>query len=205
MDVSLRKIAAVFATFAVTGLLATQANAELTLEVTTSTDSEFDFTISGDFSGYTPPASLTQFLYLVPMDSSGNPLSTWVPFQQTGAHPDGAIDGDTINGWVFVVGDERSDDYSFLTGDGFNVSFNGGPYDATSVMTTDYTRSQSGLTLNPAGIDHFNLYWGRTVLLASTKAGPVAPVPTLSAYGLVLAVMGILAMLLVAGRRRLSA
>lgn len=198
---SLRKIAT-SATLVIAGLLAVQANAALVLDVTTSTATDFDFTVVGDFSGYTPPPSLTNFLYIVPMDSDGNPVTTWIPFQQTGERPDGAINGSTITGWVFVEGDARSDDYSFLTGDGFNVSFGGGPFDSTAVMTSAYTRSQTGLTLDPAGIDHFNLYWGRTVLLAST--GPVGvvpaatPVPTLSAYGLVLTMLGLL---VVTGRR----
>lgn len=191
---SLRRIAA-SATFTIASLLAVQANAALTLDVTASTATDFDFTVSGDFSGYTPPASLTDFLYIVPMDSGGNPVTTWVPFEQTGERPDGAIDGNTITGWVFVEGDARSDDYSFLTGDGFNVRFSGGPFDSTAVMTSPYTRSQSGLTLNPADIDHFNLYWGRTVLLASTGS-VVAPaatsIPTLSTYGLVLIMLGLL-------------
>jgi len=151
-------------------MLATQAQAELTLVVDTSTDTQLDFTITGDFSGYTPPASLTSFLYLVPMDSNGNPVSDWVPFEQTGDRPDGEIDGVTINGWVFVIGADRNDDYSFLTGDGFNVSFGNGPYDENSVMTSPYTRNQTGLTLNTADVDHFNLYWGRTVLLATTQS-----------------------------------
>jgi hypothetical protein len=151
-------------------LFSATANAELTLEVTTSTATDLDFTVTGDFSGYTPPASLSNFLYLVPMDSQGNPVTTWVPSEQTGDRPAGAIDGNTINGWVFVAGDVRSDAYSFLTGDGFNVSFGSGPYDSNSVMTSPYTRSQSGLTLNPADIAYFNLYWGRTVLLATTGA-----------------------------------
>ncbi len=137
MYLSLRKIAT-FATLAIAGLAAVQANAALTLDVTTSTATDFDFTVSGDFSGYTPPTSLTDFLYIVPIDSSGNPVTTWIPFQQTGDRPDGAINGDTIGGWVFVEGDVRSDSYSFLAGDGFNVSFNGGPYDATAVMTSPY-------------------------------------------------------------------
>ena len=202
MHRSLRKIAT-FATLAIAGLLAVQANAALVMDVTTSTATDFDFTISGDFSGYTPPTSLTNFLYIVPMDSSGNPVTTWLPIDQTGARPDGAINGSTITGWVFVQGDGRSDSYSFLAGDGFNVSFGGGPYDSTAVMTSAYTRSQTGLTLNPADIDHFNLYWGRTVLLASTgPAGvasiPATPIPTLSAYGLVLTMLVLLVM---AGRR----
>lgn len=198
---SLRKII-VSATFAIAGLLAVQANAALVMDVTTSTATDFDFTISGDFSGYTPPTSLTNFLYIVPMDSSGNPVLTWVPFEQTGERPDGAINGSTINGWVFLEGDDRTDDYSFLTGDGFTVSFTGGPYDSSAVMTSAYTRSQTGLTLNPTDIDYFNLYWGRTVLLASTGAGGIVPaatpVPTLSTYGIVLTMLGLL---LVAGLR----
>ena len=180
---SLRRIV-ISATLAAASLLAVQANAALTLDVTTSTASDFDFTIVGDFSGYTPPASLTDFLYIVPMDSVGNPVTTWLPFEQTGDIPDGAINGNTITGWVFVEGDVRSDDYSFLTGDGFNVRFFGGPFDSTAVMTSAYTRSETGLTLNPADIDHFNLYWGRTVLLASTGSVVVpdsTSIPTLSA------------------------
>ena len=197
MHRSLRKIAK-FATFAIAGLFAVQANAALTLEVTTSTATDFDFTVTGDFSGYTPPASLTNFLYIVPMDSNGSPVTTWVPSEQYGERPAGAIDGDTVNGWVFVPGDARSDDYSFLTGDGFNVSFGGGPYDANSVMTSPYTRSETGLTLNPADIAYFNLYWGRTVLLASSgEAGEATAIPTLSAYGLILTM---LVLLLFAGR-----
>jgi len=197
MHRSLRKIAK-FAAFAIAGLFAVQANAALTLEVTTSTATDFDFTVTGDFSGYTPPASLTNFLYIVPMDSNGNPVTTWVPSEQTGERPAGAIDGDTVNGWVFVPGDARSDDYSFLTGDGFNVSFGGGPYDANSVMTSPYTRSETGLTLNPADIAYFNLYWGRTVLLASSgEVGEATAIPTLSTYGLVLTM---LVLLLFAGR-----
>jgi hypothetical protein len=101
MHRSIRKIAAA-ATFAITGLLSTQANATLTLQVTASTATDFNFTVSGDFSGYPTPASLTNFLYLVPMDSSNNPVTTWVPFEQAGDHPNGAINGDTIGGWVFV-------------------------------------------------------------------------------------------------------
>jgi hypothetical protein len=196
---SLRTIATT-ATLAIAGLLAVQANAALTLDVTASTATDFNFTVSGDFSGYTPPTSLTNFLYIVPMDSGGNPVTTWLPFEQSGVRPDGAINGSTIDGWVFVVGDSRTDPYSFLTGDGFNVSFGGGPFDSTAVMTSAYSRSQSGLTLNPAGIDHFDLYWGRTVLLASTGsgAGPATAVPTLPAYGLVLTTLGLLAL---AGRR----
>ncbi len=191
---SLRKIVA-SATLVIAGLLAVQANAALTLEVTTSTATDFDFTVTGDFSGYTPPVSLTNFLYLVPMDGAGNPVTTWVPFEQTGDKPAGAIDGNAISGWVFIDSDVRSDDYSFLAGDGFNVSFDGGPYDANSVMTSPYTRSQSGLTLNPADIDHFNLYWGRTVLLASTGpvvAAPSTPIPTLSSHGLVVTILVLL-------------
>jgi len=182
---SLRKIAT-SAIIAISGLVAVQANAALTLDVSTSTTTDFDFTVSGDFSGYTPPTSLTDFLYIVPMDSGGSPVTTWIPFEQTGAYPDGAINGNTITGWVFVDGEARSDSYSFLAGDGFNVSFSGGPYDSTAVMTSPYTRSQTGLTLNPAGIDHFNLYWGRTVLLASTRAVDAAPtpIPTMSVWGL---------------------
>jgi hypothetical protein len=70
-------------------------------------------------------------------------------------------------------------------------------------MTSDYIISETGLTLNPAGIDHFNLYWGRTVLLASTGAAvsevsAATPIPTLSTYGLVLTMLGFL---VVAGRR----
>ena len=198
---SLRRIAA-SATLAIAGLLAVQANAALTLDVTTSTATDFDFTVSGDFSGYTPPTSLTDYLYLVPMDSDGNPVTTWVPSQQTGERPAGAINGNGIAGWVFVDSDARSDSFSFLAGDGFNVQFSGGPYDSTAVMTSAYTRSETGLILNPVGIDHFNLYWGRTVLLASTGAvGEVSaatPIPTLSAYGLVLTMLGLL---VVAGRR----
>ena len=191
---SLRKIAT-SATFVIAGLLAVQANAALTLDVTASTATDFDFTVVGDFSGYTPPASLTDFLYIVPMDSDGNPVTTWLPSEQTGERPDGAINGSTITGWVFVEGDVRSDDYSFLTGDGFNVRFFDGPFDSTAVMTSAYTRSQTGLTLNPADIDYFNLYWGRTVLLASTGSvvEPAATsIPTLSAYGLVLTMLGLL-------------
>lgn len=203
---SLRAIAT-SATLVISGLLAMQAEAALTLDVTTSTATDFNFTVSGDFSGYTPPTSLTDFLYIVPMDSSGNPVTTWVPSDQTGARPAGAINGSTIIGWVFVAGDSRSDDYSFLAGDGFNVQFGGGPYDSTAVMTSDYIGNQTGLTLNPAGIDHFDLYWGRTVLLASTSAiappAPATPVPTMTAYGLVLTILGLL---VVAGRRlRVSA
>jgi hypothetical protein len=198
---SLRKIAT-YATLAIAGLLAVQANAALVMDVTTSTATDFDFTISGDFSGYTPPTSLTNHLYIVPMDNGGIPLTTWVPFEQTGDRPDGAMNGDTITGWVFVQGDARFDHFSFLAGDSFTVDFSGGPYDSSAVMTSAYTRSQTGLTLNPAGIDHFNLYWGRTVLLASTgPVGPVsaaAPIPTLSAYGLILTMLGLL---VVAGRR----
>ena len=108
----------------------------------------------------------------------------------------------TVIGWVFVDSDARSDSFSFLTGDGFNVEFGGGPYDSTAVMTSPYTRSQSGLTLDPAGIDHFNLYWGRTVLLASSgaaeEASAATPVPTLSTYGLALTV---LILLMLAGSR----
>lgn len=209
MNNPLRRVAAI-ATLVIAGLLSVQANATLTLEVTTSTATDFDFTVSGDFSGYTPPATLTEFLYIVPMDSSGNPVLTWVPSQQTGDKPSGAIDGSIITGWVFVPGDARSDDYSFIAGDGFNVAFNGGPYDSNSVMTTPYTRSQSGLTLNPADVDYFNLYWGRTVLLASTgsvspiePAEPTTPVPTLSTYGLILAILSLL--ILTARRLRTSA
>jgi len=191
---SLRKIIS-SATLVIAGLLAVQANATLTLEVTASTATDFNFTVTGDFSGYTPPATLTNFLYIVPVDSGGNPVTTWVSVQQTGDRPAGAIDGVEVNGWVFVDSDTRSDEYSFLTGDGFNVSFGGGPYDANSVMTTPYARSQSGFTLNPAGIDHFNLYWGRTVLLASTGQAvqaPTTPVPTLSTLGLVLTILVLL-------------
>lgn len=199
---SLRNIVT-FATLAIAGLLSMQANAVMTLDVTASTATDFDFTISGDFSGYTPPTSLTDYLYLVPMDSGGNPVTTWVPSEQDGDRPAGAIDGNTIGGWVFVDSDTRSGTFSFLTGDGFNVLFNGGPYDSAAVMTSAYTRSQTGLTLNPAGIDHFNLYWGRTVLLASTgsvvSAASPTPVPTLSASGLVLTMLGLLVM----ARRRL--
>jgi hypothetical protein len=198
---SLRKIVT-SATLAIAGLLAVQANAALVVDVTTSTATDFDFTISGDFSGYTPPTSLTNFLYIVPMDSGGNPVTTWVPFEQTGDRPDGAINGDAVTGWVFVQGDARFDHFSFLAGDSFTVDFSGGPYDSSAVMTSAYTRSQTGLTLNPADIDHFNLYWGRTVLLASTgSVGVVSaatPIPTLSAYGLVLTMLGLL---VVAGRR----
>lgn len=184
-------------------ILATQAHAELTLVVNTSTDSELDFTVTGDFSGYTPPASLSSFLYLVPMDASGNPVTNWVPFEQTGDRPAGAIDGITINGWVFVAGDARSDDYSFLTGDGFNVSFGSGPYDENSVMTDPYTRNQTGLTLNTADVDHFNLYWGRTVLLATTRSaapsGPAVPIPAdaplaLALLAALMSLMGLVAM-----------
>jgi hypothetical protein len=194
MQRSLRRIVA-SATLVIAGLLAVQANAALTLEVSTSTATDFDFTVTGDFSGYAPPLSLTNFLYIVPMDSGGNPVTTWVPSEQYGERPDGAIDGDTISGWAFIDSNVRSDEFSFLTGDGFNVSFGGGPYDASSVMTSPYTRSQSGLTLNPEGIDHFNLYWGRTVLLASTGAvvaAPATPIPTLSSYGLVLTILVLL-------------
>lgn len=197
---SLRKIVS-SATLAIAGLLAVQANAALVMDVTASTATDFDFTIVGDFSGYTPPASLTNFLYIVPMDSGGNPITTWVTSEQYGDRPAGAIDGNTINGWVFVDSDARSDNFSFLAGDGFNVAFDGGPFDATAVMTSAYTRSQTGLTLNPAGIDHFNLYWGRTVLLATTgsvEVAPAIPIPTLSAYGLILTIMGLLVL---AGRR----
>ena len=191
---SLRRVAA-SATLAIASLLAVQANAALTLDVTASTATDFDFTVVGDFSGYTPPASLTDFLYIVPMDSDGNPVTTWLPSEQTGERPDGAINGSTITGWVFVEGDVRSDDYSFLTGDGFNVRFFDGPFDSTAVMTSAYTRSQTGLTLNPADIDYFNLYWGRTVLLASTGSVVVpaaTSIPTLSTYGLVLTMLGLL-------------
>lgn len=191
---SLRKIAT-SATFVIAGLLAVQANAALTLDVTASTATDFDFTVVGDFSGYTPPASLTDFLYIVPMDSDGNPVTTWLASEQTGERPDGAINGSTVTGWVFVDSDVRSDDYSFLAGDGFNVRFFDGPFDSTAVMTSAYTRSQTGLTLNPADIDYFNLYWGRTVLLASTGSvvEPAATsIPTLSAYGLVLTMLGLL-------------
>ncbi len=197
MHTALRKIAATLM-FAITGLLAMPANATLTLQVTASTATDFDFTVSGDFSGYTTPVSLTNFLYLVPMDSCNNPVTTWVPSEQTGDYPNGAINGNTISGWVFIDSAVRSDDYSFLAGDSFTVSFNGGSYDSTAVMTSDYTRSQAGLTLNPAGIDHFNLYWGRTVLVASTPSAGLAcssaaPIPTLSVHGLVLAMLGLLA------------
>jgi len=200
---SLRKIVT-SATLAIASILAVQANAALTMDVTTSTSTDFDFTITGDFSGYTPPASLTDFLYIVPMDSGGNPVTTWVPFEQTGARPDGAINGNTVTGWVFVDSGVRSDDYSFLAGDGFNVRFFGGPFDSTAVMTSAYTRSQTGLTLNPADIDHFNLYWGRTVLLASSAPAMAATsIPTLSAYGLVLTMLGLL--VLTARHLRISA
>ena len=133
------------------------------------------------------------------MDSSGNPVTTWIDTVQTPdpPRPNGAINGNTITGWFFGPADDRSDNWSFLTGDGFNANFFGGPFDSTAVMTTPYTKSMTGLTLNPAGIDHFNLYWGRTVLLAST-ASAATPVPTLPAYGLVLTVLGLLVL---AGRR----
>lgn len=203
MHRAIRRLATTLATAAIAGLMAMPAKAVLTLEVTASTATEFNFRVTGDFSGYTPPASRTNYLYIVPVDAGDNPLLTWVPSQQTGAQPVGAIDGTTVSGWVFVPGDERSDDFSFLTGDGFNVQFGSGPYDENSVMTVDYERNQSGLTLNPAGIDHFNLYWGRTVLAASSDSvaapsGPAAPVPTLPAYGLALTMLGLL---LVAARR----
>ncbi len=204
MRQSFRKLTTALATATIAGLMAMPAKAVLTLEVTASTTTDFNFRVTGDFSGYTPPPSRTNHLYIVPMDAADNPLLTWVPSEQTGARPDGAIDGNTITGWVFVEGDARSDDFSFVTGDGFNVQFGSGPYDASSVMTADYERNETGLTLNPAGIDHFNLYWGREVLVATTAAAPPPPpaapaqVPTLPAYGLALTMLG---MLLVAARR----
>lgn len=192
MDRSLRGFVAPIL-FAFCALSANPSIAELTLEVTISTSTDFAFTVSGDFSGYTPPASLTDFLYLVPMDQNGNPVTTWLTLEQFGSRPDGAINGSTVTGWVFADSDTRSDDFSFLTGDGFNVQFNGGPFDSTAVMTTPYARSEGGFTLNPSDIAYFNLYWGRTVLVASTESSSVepTPVPALPTFGIAIIILGL--------------
>ena len=97
--------------------------------------------------------------------------------------PPGAINGTVIDGWA-IGSESRTDSYGFgPAGDTFAASFGSGPFDATAVLTTPYVLNYSGLTLNPTGVDHFNLYWGKTVLLASSQSNNVPEPATLLLLG----------------------
>jgi hypothetical protein len=166
-------------------LALTPASAALTLVISDASESSLGFTIAGDFSGLVAPSSLAQRLFVVPVDSFGDPISTWTSGFQTSAVPAGEIDGNkTIQGWAV------SDSF-FPSGDSYAIEFST-IMTTASVITTPVTVSTSGLVLDMTAVERFDLYWGSDRLAASS---PV-PEPSTTLVGAM--------SLLVALRRRPS-
>ena len=157
-----------FAVGALTAALLSSASATLELNITEASPTAFGFNISGDFTGLTAPASELNWLYVVPVDSSGTPVTTWIDggFQAgESPSPDGAIDGsNTVNGWGITEG--------FFPSDAFVMVFST-DMSTSSVVTAPITFGRSaGLDLDMTNVAGFDLYWGANQVASSSVAVP---------------------------------
>ncbi len=172
-------------TLTLIGSLTREANAALTILINESSDTIFDFMITGNFNGLEQPASQNEILYIVPIDSAGSFVTNWTSSTQFNLpKPSGAIDGFDVAGWG-ITDETRTDDFGFLQADAFTVSFSSPTITPLSSFSTDLSARGTAFNLNTSDIAGFNLYWGRTTLAAS------AAIPEPSSAALLLGLGGL--------------